>query len=62
MICPCGHTFEAHGRETGCERCACDRDRARCLSAVIDVARTERTPYPSRVRKSSSLPAMSEGV
>jgi hypothetical protein len=63
MLCLCGHTFEMHDQLEGCAQCACDRDRDRCLDAAIDIARSERTPYPPRVgSESNSLPTLTNSV
>lgn len=43
VLCPCGHTMEAHDR-VGCagdrrEACRCPRDRYTALADAVDAAR-----------------------
>jgi hypothetical protein len=48
ISCACGHTLEQHDSLDGCVRCACSRDRAAALEAVIETVKHD-SPVPDPV-------------
>jgi hypothetical protein len=43
IACACGHSLEKHESGDGCERCACPRNRAAALDALIEAVRDDAT-------------------